>query len=76
MPFTLMIGIQADNIDDALNPSNSVLNFVLTVIGIVAGVLIAVVVPRVMYRQLLKLKQMKELEKRSAVLPTPEGNKN
>mgnify|MGYP007000166010 len=57
MPFTLMIGIQADNIDDALNPSNSVLNFVLTVIGIVAGVLIAVVVPRVMYRQLLKLKQ-------------------
>ena len=74
MPFTLMIGIQAENLDDALNPSNSVLNFVLTVIGIVAGVLIAVVVPRVMYRQLMKLKKMKEHEKRSAVLP--EENKN
>lgn len=55
-PLVLMIGIQADNLEDALDPSESKLNFILTIIGIVFGILIAVVLPRVMYRQLTKLK--------------------
>ena len=59
LPFTLTIGIQAENLDDALNPNKSVLNFVLTVIGTVAGILMDVVMPRIMYLQLKKMNKKK-----------------